>query len=62
MENKTLTEICKEIRISRSTVRERFLKQGYLFDKNNNKYVYDSEANNKPIKKNKCENNTKVLK
>ena len=53
LENKTLTEVCKEIQISRSTVRERFLKQGYLFDKNNNKYLYDSEANNKPIKENK---------
>lgn len=61
LENKTLTEVCKEIQISRSTVRERFLKQGYLFDKNNNKYLYDSEANNKPIKENKSENNTKVL-
>ncbi|HBE9724403.1 hypothetical protein ACWJXL_10815 [Clostridioides difficile] len=27
---------------------------------NNNKYVYDSEANNKPIKKNKCENKKSI--
>ncbi|EGT5475385.1 TPA: DUF5320 domain-containing protein [Clostridioides difficile] len=61
LENKTLTEVCKDIKISRSTVRERFLKRGYLFDKNNNKYVYDSDVNNKPIKENKCKNDTKVL-
>ena len=47
LESKTLTEVCKEIKISRSTVRDRFLKQGYIFDKNNNKYGYHSESNNK---------------
>lgn len=61
LENKTLTEVCKEIQISRSTVRERFLKQGYLFDKSNNKYKLSSGTNNKAQKENKCENNTKVL-
>lgn len=61
LENKTLTEVCKEIQISRSTVRERFLKQGYLFDKSNNKYKSSSETNNKAQKENKCKNNTKVL-
>lgn len=61
LENKTLTEVCKEIQISRSTVRERFLKQGYLFDKSNNKYKSSSETNNKAQKENECENNTKVL-
>ncbi len=61
LENKTLTEICKEIKISRSTIRERFLKQGYIFYKNKNKYIYSSEANNKPQKENKHNNNTNVL-
>ena len=61
LERKTLTEICKEIKISRSTIRERFLKQGYIFDKSKNKYIYSSEANNKAQKENKCNNNTKVL-
>ena len=61
LESKTLTEICKEIKISRSTVRDRFLKQGYMFDKNNNKYGYHSELNNKTVNENKCKNDTKVL-
>ena len=59
--SKTLTEISKEIKISRSTIRERFLKQGYIFDKNKNKYIYSSEAKNKAQKENKCNNNTNVL-
>ncbi len=59
LENQTLTYVCKEIQISRSTIRERFLKQGYVFNKNNNKYISHSEVNNKAQKENKCENNTK---
>ena len=59
--SKTLTEISKEIKISRSTIRERFLKQGYIFDKNKNKYIYSSEAKNKAQKENKCNNNTNAL-
>ena len=47
LDSKTLTEISKEIKISRSTIRERFLKQGYIF--------------NKSQKENKCNNNTKAL-
>ena len=51
----------QEIKISRSTIRERFLKQGYIFNKSQNKYIYSSEANNKAQKENKCNNNTKAL-
>ena len=40
LKNKTLTNLCEEIKISRSTIRERFLKQGYIFDKSKNKYIY----------------------
>lgn len=61
LDRKSLTEICKDINISRATIRKRFLKQGYLFDKSNNKYKSSSETNNKAQKENKCENNTKVL-
>ena len=61
LENKTLTDVCKEIKISRSTIRERFLKQGYIFNKSENKYIYSSEANNRVQKENKYNNNTKVL-
>lgn len=61
LERKTLTEICKEIKISRSTIRERFLKQGYIFNKSQNKYIYSFEANNKAKEGNKYKNNTNVL-
>lgn len=61
IENKTLTDVCKKIKISRSTIRERFLKQGYIFNKSENKYIYSSEANNRVQKENKYNNNTKVL-
>ncbi len=49
LENKTLTNLCEEIKISRSTIRERFLKQGYIFDKSKNKYIYNKniKVNNK---------------
>ena len=60
LENKTLTNLCEEIKISRSTIRERFLKQGYIFDKSKNKYIY-SEASNWLEKENINANNTKVL-
>ena len=55
LDKKSLTEICKDINISRSTVRKRFLKQGYVFNKNNNKYIYSSEENNEAQKENKHE-------
>ena len=61
IENKTLTDVCKKIKISRSTIRERFLKQGYIFNKSENKYIYSSESNNRVQKENKYNNNTKVL-
>ena len=61
LERKTLTEICKEIKISRSTIRERFLKQGYEFNKIQNKYICSLELNNKAEEENKCNNNTKAL-
>ena len=61
LENKSLTEICKDIKISRSILRERFLKQGYLFNKYNNKYEYSSDANKGVYKNKKYEIDTKVL-
>lgn len=36
---KTLTNICKEINIGRSTLRDRFKKNGYEFSKSQNKYI-----------------------
>lgn len=60
LENKSLTEICTKLKISRSTIRERFLKHGYLYNKNQNKYLY-SEGDNKAQEGNEFKNNTNVL-
>ena len=61
LDKKSLTEICKDINISRATIRKRFLKQGYEFNKIQNKYICYLELNNKEEEENKCNNNTKVL-
>ncbi len=61
LEKKSLTEICKDINISRTTIRKRFLKQGYEFNKIQNKYICFLELNNKAEEENKCNNSTKVL-
>ncbi len=60
LEENNLTETCKKIKISRSTIRERFLKKGYVYDKIQNKYICINEADNKPQRINKCKNNTNV--
>lgn len=61
LEKNNLTEICKKIKISRSTIRERFLKQGYGYDKIQNKYICIAKADKKPQNINKYKNNTNVL-
>ncbi|WP_195941115.1 hypothetical protein [Romboutsia sp. 1001713B170131_170501_G6] len=60
LENKTLTKICEDIKVSRSTIRKRFLKQGYIFDKDQSKYI-NLEANKKLREGNKCKSNTNEL-
>ena len=60
LENKTLTKICDDIKVSRSTIRKRFLKQGYIFDKDQSKYI-NLEANKKSREWNKCKCNTNEL-
>ena len=37
----TLSEICKSVGIGRTTIRDRFLKERYSFNKTNNRYEYD---------------------
>lgn len=60
LKNNTLTKICEEIGVSRSTIRDRFSRYGYLFDKAEIKYIY-SDAKNEPYREQKYINNTKVL-
>lgn len=38
-EGSSLTGVCKAIGIGRSTVRERFKKLGFIFDKGSNQYI-----------------------
>lgn len=39
----SLTVLCENVGISRSTIRTRFAKQGYNFDKISNQYIQDNE-------------------
>ncbi|KGM94693.1 hypothetical protein Z955_14355 [Clostridium botulinum C/D str. DC5] len=63
---KSLTELSEKINISRSTIRKRFKKLGYLFDQDANKYLCDKEVKNvtpgnKPIENNESDkNNIKI--
>lgn len=38
----TLTNICKKLEIGRSTIRDRFKKIGYIYNKNSNLYLIDN--------------------
>ena len=42
LENKSLTKISEEIKVSRKTLRYRFEKIGYVYDKQSNKYIEKS--------------------
>lgn len=56
LENKSLTKISEEIKVARKTIRNRFEKKGYTYDKQSNKYRLEAnkEDSNNTI-------NTKVL-
>ncbi|MCB2308877.1 DNA-binding protein [Clostridium estertheticum] len=41
-EGNTITEICKEILIGRTTVRDRFIKEGYVYNKELGQYYKDN--------------------
>ena len=45
LEEKSLTKISEEIKVSRKTLRNRFDKFGYVYDKKSNKYII--KPNNK---------------
>ena len=42
LEKKSLTKISEEIKVSRKTLRSRFDKFGYVYDKRSNKYIIKS--------------------
>jgi len=43
LKNDTLRTICEEIKIGRTTVRDRLTKNGYIFDKDLKQYIKNSE-------------------
>ena len=59
LEKKSLTKISEEIKVSRKTLRNRFDKFGYVYDKQSNKYII--KANSKDEKDLNNTNNTNVL-
>lgn len=44
--NSTLTLICKELNVGRSTIRDRFKKVSYSYSKELNRYVYNNSITN----------------
>lgn len=51
--NKSITSVCKDLCISRTTVRDRFKKVKYNYSKELNKYIYNDDVTGvmqKPIK------------
>ncbi len=59
LEKKSLTKISDEIKISRKTLRNRFDKFGYVYDKQSNKYIIKSTSKDEEGLNNT--NNTNVL-
>lgn len=59
LEKKSLTKISDEIKISRKTLRNRFDKFGYVYDKQSNKYIIKSNSKDEDDLNNT--NNTNVL-
>lgn len=56
--NSSVTSVCKEVGIGRSTVRDRFKKANYIYSKELNKYIYNNSITDvvqepiKPLKTN----------
>ena len=59
LEKKSLTKISDEIKISRKTLRNRFDKFGYVYDKQSNKYIIKSTSKDEEGLNNT--NNTNIL-
>lgn len=64
-QNNSLTKIAKDIGIGRSTVSERFKKEGYIFDKKDNNYIYSTKVIIKeksiPVKQKEHHENNNVV-
>lgn len=43
--NNSITSVCKELGIGRSTIRDRFKKNKYIYSKAENLYIYNDELN-----------------
>ena len=43
-EGNTITKICEAIGIGRTTIRDRFIKEGYIFNKIDNIYINDKSS------------------
>lgn len=59
LENKSLTKISEELKVSRKTIRNRFEKIGYSYDKQSNKYKIEANKADEEDFNNTI--NTKVL-
>lgn len=59
LENKSLTKISEELKISRKTIRNRFEKIGYIYDKESNKYSLETNKEDEEDFNNTI--NTKLL-
>lgn len=59
LKNKSLTKISEELKISRKTIRNRFEKIGYIYDKQSNKYRIETNKDDEEDFNNTI--NTKLL-
>lgn len=59
LKNKSLTKISEELKISRKTIRNRFKKIGYIYDKQSNKYRLETNKEDEEDFNNTI--NTKLL-
>lgn len=59
LENKSLTKISEELKVARKTIRSRFEKIGYIYDKQSNKYRLETNKEDEDDFNNTI--NTKLL-
>ena len=54
--NKSITSVCKELEIGRSTIRDRFKKLDYIYSKVSNKYMYNNNVTDVPQENTESQN------